>query len=100
MEIAPDGAIAEKIQGLKDSMRSKPIDRKLGAIEGRISKLLSYGEQIMHGSQIKIVEIRRSLKDFVRRLEEGISEIELHSGEMKLEKSPMTCDFGINQISH
>ena len=71
MAMASDGAMAHKIQELKDSMSRRPIDRKRGPIVGEIWRLLIYGDQQMHGAEIKIVEIRQHLKDFERRKKEG-----------------------------
>ena len=71
MEMAPDGAITAKIQGLKDLMIRQPIDRKRGSIDGRILKLLRYGDQLMPEKHSKIEAIWQELKDFVRRQKEG-----------------------------
>ena len=72
MEMAPDGVATHKMKELQDLMSRQPIDRKRGPVEDKISKLLVCGGQQMHGAQIKIAEIRRSLKDFVRQQEEGM----------------------------
>ena len=66
MEMVSIGAMTHKVQELKDLMGRQPIYRKLGHIEGGISKLLVYGYQQMHEAQIKIGGIRQSLKDFER----------------------------------
>ena len=83
MEAASDGDTAGKIQDLNDLMRRKPIDRKRGPIAGGILKLLVDGNRQTHGAQIKIEEIRQSLKDFARqRTEEKIfAHGELYSEE-------------------
>ena len=58
MEMVTDGAMAGGDQGLEDLMSRKPIDHKREPAEGRILKLLVYGDRQMRESQIKIGAVR------------------------------------------
>ena len=68
--MAPGGATTHNIQQLKGILNRQPIDRKLGPVADRISKLLVYGDQQMPDAQIKIGEIGKSINDFARRRRE------------------------------
>ena len=72
MEVVSGGVATATMQELHNLMTRPTIDRKRGPIEGKISKLLAYGDPQMPGAQIKIGEIGQSIKDFVRRQKEGM----------------------------
>ena len=67
MEMVSDGVTTGDIPELNGMMSRKPIGRKRGPIDDRISKLLVRGDQLMPETQLKIGKIGPSLKDFVGR---------------------------------
>ena len=71
-ELLSGGAMAGSSQELQRWASRATVDRKGGALVGRISKHLTYGDQQMPETQIKIGRVRESLNDFVRNHKEGI----------------------------
>ena len=61
----------QNIQQLKGLVFRHPIDRKPGPIEDKILKLLVFWDQQIPGTQVRIGEIRESLKEFAHRQKEG-----------------------------
>ena len=74
-------AKAKKIQELKGLMARQPIGHRRGPIEGKILKLLVYGDQQIPENQIRIGEIRKSLTEFAHRRKEGVFADEWHKQE-------------------
>ena len=61
----------QNIHQLHGLISRKPIGHKRAPIEGKISKLLAYGDQQMPETQVRLCEIRSALGEFAHQQKDG-----------------------------